>query len=98
MPPTRLDPKVAARYKAEIQYLLSLLRLHQKVKPDADTQKMCTFVTEKLDQATGALDQSDEESAWFHLLGAAKLCTTFRIAPDKVALAVRRIDRMLGAS
>lgn len=94
-PPSVLNPETARRYKAEIRNLTALVDAH-RLTANADGRTMCSFIEEKLTEASDALNKSDSESAWFSLFGAAKLCQSFEIQPDKAKTAIYRIKGLLG--
>jgi hypothetical protein len=93
--PKPVKAETQARYRAEIRNLSTLVQQH-RVSTNEEGKKMCSFVDEKLGEASAALDGSDLEGSWFHLYGAAKLCRTFRIQPEKSERAILRVKSLLG--
>ena len=89
-----MKPETVRKFTAEIRNL-SLLLDQPRLKTDADGQKMCSYTEEKLAQAASALDHGDGEASWFSLFGAAKLCKSFQIQPEKSERALHRIKGLL---
>ena len=69
-PPLREETVLG--YQAEIRKLSGMIQIHD-LTADSGDRATCSFIAEKLAEASGALDRGDEEASWVHLFGAATL-------------------------
>lgn len=95
--PAVLSPETAGRYQAEIRRVFAIVE-HHRLGTDTGGQTVCSFIEEKLADASEALDKGDTDGAWFSLFGAAKLCQGFEIQPERAERTVQRIKGLLGSA
>ncbi len=88
-----VSQKAEMRCRAELKGLTSMVEDSIR-RADANHRKECLFVSEKLAAASSALDRGDGDGAWVHLFGAATLCRTFSIHPEKAARVLERLNGM----
>ncbi len=84
----------AERYQAEIRFLSLLVEKHRR-STDHNGVKACEFVNSKLADASRAITSGDEEGAWFHVYGAASLCTSFEIEAQRVSQVLVRLNNLM---
>jgi len=90
-----MSPEAAAKCRAELKMLVAMIDQHRR-STDAEGQKMCLFVDEKLSDAAVALNRGDGDGSWIQLFGAAKLCRTFQIQAGEAERVISRLNAMLG--
>ncbi len=89
-----LEQEIELRYRAEIDTLYGIVQ-HHRLTADADGRNACAYSSEKLIEASSALDRADTDSAWVHLFGVATFCQNSGINPVQAILSLHRIDSLL---